>query len=209
MKYTTDFRLETLKKIHFVGIGGIGMSGIAALMIGLGYEVTGSDMRKSEITQALEKRGAKINIGHRNRLPKGTQALVVSSAIGEDNPEIAAAEAAGLPLIHRAFMLSRLAELKKTITVAGTHGKTSTTSMAAAAFGAAGAGSTAVVGGIIKNAGSNLQMGGGEYFIAEADESDGSFLNFRPLVTCVTNIDADHLDHYGSLEEIKMAFIIV
>lgn len=207
MKYTRDFRLETLKNVHFVGIGGIGMSGIAALMIGLGYKVTGSDARESIITHELEKRGARVSIGHRKKLPAGTQALVVSSAISDDNPEIVAAEAAGLPLIHRAFMLSRLAELKKTVTVAGTHGKTSTTSMMAAAFEAAGAGATAVVGGIIRNAGSNLQMGGGEYFIAEADESDGSFLDFSPLVTCVTNIDADHLDHYGSLEKIKMAFI--
>lgn len=207
MEYTRNFRMEKLKQFHFIGIGGIGMSGIAALMAGLGYKITGSDMSETEITQSLAKAGIKVYKGHRKKLPKGTEAVVASSAIKEDNPEIAAAVQAGLPVIHRAYMLSRLASLKKTVTVAGTHGKTTTTSMMAAAFEACGTGATAVVGGILKNAGSNLQMGGGEYFIAEADESDGSFLDFRPLVTCVTNIDADHLDHYGNLNEIKAAFI--
>ena len=207
MEYDRNIKIDKLKHIHFIGIGSIGMSGIAALMLGLGYKITGSDLASTEITQALAKAGASVYKGHRHRLPAGTQAVVVSSAIKDDNPEAAAAIKAGLPIIHRAFMLSRLAGLKKTVTVAGTHGKTTTTSMMAAAFEACGTGATAVVGGILKNAGSNLQMGGGEYFIAEADESDGSFLDFHPLVTCVTNIDADHLDHYGSLEEIKMAFI--
>ena len=207
MEYNRDIRIDNLKQIHFIGIGGIGMSGIAALMLGLGYKITGSDMASTEITQALSKAGAYVYKGHRHKLPAGTQAVVVSSAIRDENPEVVAAIKSGLPVIHRAFMLSRLAGLKKTVTVAGTHGKTTTTSMMAVAFESCGAGATAVVGGILKNAGSNLQMGGGEYFIAEADESDGSFLDFHPLVTCVTNIDADHLDHYGSLEEIKMAFI--
>lgn len=207
MQYNREIKIDNIRHFHFIGIGGIGMSGIAALMIGLGYRITGSDAAKTEITLALERIGAKITEGHRKNLPKGTQAIVVSSAIRDDNPEILAAKKAGLPIIHRAFMLSQLARLKKTITVAGTHGKTTTTSMMAAAFESCGAGATAVVGGILKNAGSNIKMGGGEYFIAEADESDGSFLDFRPLATCVTNIDADHLDHYGSLDGIKAAFI--
>ena len=207
MKYCRNIRIDNLKKIHFIGIGGIGMSGIAALMVGLGYEVSGSDLTESEIMAALKKMGSKVYIGHRNILPDGTEAVVVSSAIKDDNPEIIAAEAAGIPIIHRAFMLAMLSELKKNITVAGTHGKTTASSLMAAAFEAAGADATAVIGGILKNAGSNIKMGGGEYFIAEADESDGSFLDFRPLATCVTNIDADHLDHYGSLDGIKAAFI--
>ena len=199
MEYASDIRLENIKSAHFIGIGGIGMSGIAGLMLGLGYRVTGSDARESEMTSALRRMGASVRIGHGKSLPRGTDVVVVSSAIKDDNPELAAAAALGLPVIQRAYMLSRLAALKKTVTVAGTHGKTTTTSMAAAAFCAAGAEATAVVGGIIKSAGSNIKMGGGEYFIAEADESDGSFLCFSPLVACVTNIDADHLDHYGGM----------
>jgi len=207
MKYCRNIRIDEIKQIHFIGIGGIGMSGIAALMIGLGYKVSGSDLNESEITVALRKMGAEVFIGHRNMLPDGTDAAVVSSAIKDDNPEIIAAENNAIPIIHRSFMLALLSELKKNITIAGTHGKTTTSSLMAAAFESAGADATAVIGGILKNAGSNIRLGGGEYLIAEADESDGSFLNFHPLVTCITNIDADHLDHYGTLEEIQMAFI--
>ena len=207
MKYADNLSLASVRRAHFVGIGGIGMSGIARLMLGLGYQVSGSDAKGSEITLALAREGAEITAGHHARLPGNPDVVVVSSAIKEDNPEYAAALRAGLPVVQRALMLSKLAELKKTVTIAGTHGKTTTTTMTAAALEAAGADATAVVGGIIKGAGSNLKLGGGEYLVAEADESDGSFLHFRPLVTCVTNIDSDHLDHYGTMANLKTAFL--
>ena len=207
MKYASDFSLDGLRCAHFIGIGGIGMSGIARLMLGLGYEVSGSDAKESEITLALAREGAKITIGH-SRAALGTAGVVVvSSAIKADNPELAAALARGLTVVQRALMLSKLAELKKTVTIAGSHGKTTVTSMTAAALEAAGADATAVVGGIVKGAGSNLKLGRSEYLVAEADESDGSFLYFSPLVACVTNIDSDHLDHYGNMENLKAAFV--
>jgi len=206
MKYAGDLSLDGLKKAHFIGIGGIGMSGIARLMLGLGYRVSGSDARESEITRALSREGAEIHIGHSPRALRAPDAVVVSSAIRPDNPELKEAFRLGVPVVQRALMLSKLAELKKTITVAGTHGKTTTTSMTAAALEAAGADATAVVGGIVKGAGSNLKLGRSEYLVAEADESDGSFLYFSPLVACVTNIDSDHLDHYGDMETLKAAF---
>ncbi|OGR63724.1 MAG: UDP-N-acetylmuramate--L-alanine ligase [Elusimicrobia bacterium GWB2_63_22] len=206
MKYAGDLSLDNLKKAHFIGIGGIGMSGIARLMLGLGYRVSGSDARESEITRALAREGAELHIGHSPRALRSPDVVVVSSAIKPDNPELREAFRLGVPVVQRALMLSALAELKKTITVAGTHGKTTTTSMTAAALEAAGADATAVVGGIVKGAGSNLKLGRSEYLVAEADESDGSFLYFSPLVTCVTNIDSDHLDHYGNMETLKAAF---
>ncbi len=205
--YTEDIDLSAVRRAHFIGIGGIGMSGIARLMLGLGYEVSGSDARGSEITKALAREGAKVSLGHAASALGAPDVVVVSSAIKPDNPELRAAFKRGLPVVRRALMLSRLAALKKTVTVAGTHGKTTTTSMTAAAFEAAGADATAVVGGIVKGAGSNLKLGGGEYLVAEADESDGSFLYFSPLVTCVTNIDSDHLDHYGNMANLKAAFL--
>ncbi len=206
MNYAGDLSLDNLKKAHFIGIGGIGMSGIARLMLGLGYRVSGSDARESEITRALAREGAEIHIGHSPRALRSPDAVVVSSAIKPENPELREAFRLGVPVVQRALMLSKLAELKKTITVAGTHGKTTTTSMTAAALEAAGADATAVVGGIVKGAGSNLKLGRSEYLVAEADESDGSFLYFSPLVTCVTNIDSDHLDHYGNMDTLKAAF---
>lgn len=206
MNYAEDFSLEEIRKAHFIGIGGIGMSGIARLMLGLGYRVSGSDAKGSEITSALAREGAKISAGHSAAALGSPDIVVVSSAIKPDNPELAAALRLGVPVVRRALMLSKLAELKKTITIAGTHGKTTTTSMTAAALEAAGADATAVVGGIVKGAGSNLKLGRSEYLVAEADESDGSFLYFSPLVACVTNIDSDHLDHYGSMANLKEAF---
>ena len=204
--FTEDFPIDDVKKAHFIGIGGIGMSGIARLMLGLGYEVSGSDARASEITRALVREGAKITEGHSAGALGSPDIVVISSAVKPDNPELKAAFRRGLPVARRALMLSKLAELKKTVTVAGTHGKTTTTTMTAAALEAAGADATAVVGGIIKGAGSNVRLGGGRYLVAEADESDGSFLYFSPLVACVTNIDSDHLDHYGSMKNLKEAF---
>ncbi len=206
MNYASDFQLDGIKKAHFIGIGGIGMSGLARLMLGLGYRVSGSDARESEITKALSREGARVTIGHCAGALGSPDIVVVSSAIKPDNPEIKAAVRLGLAVVQRALMLSKLAEIKKTVTVAGTHGKTTTTSMMAAALEAAGADATAVVGGIIKGAGSNLKLGGGEYLVAEADESDGSFLYFSPLVACLTNIDADHLDHYKSIGNLRLAF---
>jgi UDP-N-acetylmuramate--alanine ligase len=206
MNYTEDLSLSDVKTARFLGIGGIGMSGIARLMLGLGYNVSGSDARESEITKALAREGAAITIGHHAAALGNPDIVVVSSAIKPDNPELAAAFRRKLPVVRRALMLSKLAELKKTITIAGTHGKTTTTSMTAAALEAAGADATAVVGGIVKGAGSNLRLGRSEYLVAEADESDGSFLYFSPLVTCVTNIDSDHLDHYGNMENLREAF---
>jgi UDP-N-acetylmuramate--alanine ligase len=207
MNYAEDFDMSRVRTAHFVGIGGIGMSGIARLMLGLGYKVTGSDATASEITRALRREGASIYEGHSASALGSPDIVVVSSAVKQDNPEVAAAQRRGLPVARRALMLSKLAMLKKTITVAGTHGKTTTTTMAAAALESAGADATAVVGGIIKGAGSNIKLGGGHYLVAEADESDGSFLYFSPLVACVTNIDSDHLDHYGSMQKLKEAFI--
>jgi UDP-N-acetylmuramate--alanine ligase len=206
MKFVTAFPLSEVKKAHFIGIGGIGMSGIARLMLGLGYKVSGSDARESELTRALAREGAVITIGHAASALGAPDVVVVSSAIRPDNPELRQAFRRGLPVVQRALMLSKLAELKKTVTVAGTHGKTTTTSMTAAALEAAGADATAVVGGIIKGAGSNIKLGRSGYLVAEADESDGSFLYFSPLVTCVTNIDSDHLDHYGNMDNLRAAF---
>jgi len=206
MNFVRDFSMEDVGSAHFIGIGGIGMSGIARLMLGLGYSVSGSDEKESEITVALRREGARFHRGHAAAALGRPDIVVVSSAIKPDNPELREAFRRGLPVIQRALMLSKLAELKKTVTIAGTHGKTTTTSMTAAAFEAAGAGATAVVGGIIKGAGSHIKMGGGEYLVAEADESDGSFLYFSPLVTCVTNIDSDHLDHYGTMDNLRSAF---
>jgi len=207
MNYAEDFDMARVKTAHFIGIGGIGMSGIARLMLGLGYKVTGSDARASEITRALRGEGAKISEGHSASALGAPDIVVVSSAVKPGNPELDAAFRRGLPVARRALMLSKLAALKKTVTIAGTHGKTTTTTMTAAALEAAGADATAVVGGIIKGAGSNIRLGGGHYLVAEADESDGSFLYFSPLVACVTNIDSDHLDHYGSMQNLKEAFI--
>ncbi len=207
MNYTEDLDLRRVKRAHFIGIGGIGMSGIARLMMGLGYEVSGSDAKASEITSALAAEGAAVAAGHSAAALGSPDVVVVSSAVKPGNPELEAAFRRGLPVVRRAYMLSRLTELKRTVTVAGTHGKTTTTTMTAAALEAAGADATAVVGGIIKGAGSNIKLGGGRYLVAEADESDGSFLYFSPLVACVTNVDSDHLDHYGGMRELKRAFL--
>ncbi|MCX5786459.1 MAG: UDP-N-acetylmuramate--L-alanine ligase [Elusimicrobia bacterium] len=207
MNFTLDFSLEEIKKVHFIGIGGIGMSGIARLLLAAGFEVSGSDLNDSEITKGLKAEGAEVFAGHKAGNLGASDIVVVSSAIGPDNPELKRAYAAGVKVVQRARMLSKIAELKKTVAVSGTHGKTTTTSMTAAALHAAGADATAVVGGIFKNAGSNIRLGKSEYFVIEADESDGSFLYFSPLVACITNIDSDHLEHYGNMDNLKNAFL--
>ncbi|HOE19515.1 MAG TPA: UDP-N-acetylmuramate--L-alanine ligase [Spirochaetota bacterium] len=195
------------KKMHFIGIGGIGMSGIAEILINLGYDVSGSDLRESEQTKRLRQLGATIYIGHYPSNIKDYHVVVTSSAISKNNPEIIEAKKRKIPVIHRSEMLAELVRLKHGIGVAGTHGKTTTSSMLAYVLYHGGLNPTAVVGGKVLNFGSNARIGEGQYFVFEADESDGSFLKLLPTIGIVTNIDADHLDHYKYFEGIKEAFI--
>ncbi|WP_457570450.1 UDP-N-acetylmuramate--L-alanine ligase [Desulfovulcanus sp.] len=196
-----------IKKIHMVGIGGSGMSGIAEVLLNLGYEVSGSDVSESMQVARLRGLGAKIFIGHDQNNLRQTQVVVKSTAIKDDNPELVAAREKKIPVIPRAEMLAELMRLKTGIAVAGTHGKTSTTSFLATIFKEAGLDPTVIIGGRLNSYGSNALPGTGEFFIAEADESDGSFLCLFPIMTIVTNVDADHLDYYQDLEEIKDAFV--
>lgn len=193
--------------IHFVGIGGIGMSGLARLLLSLGYTVSGSDLRDTEITSALSRMGGLIYKGHAADNIKGADVVVYSSAIRGENPEIQAALANGIPVIPRAEMLAELMRLKKFgIAVAGAHGKTSTTSMVASVLNAGGLDPTVVIGGKVKSLGTNACWGKGEFLVAEADESDGSFLRLTPSIAIVTNIDMEHLDYYSSKEDILNSF---
>jgi UDP-N-acetylmuramate--alanine ligase len=196
-----------VKRIHFVGIGGVGMSGIAEVLNNLGYKVAGSDVKSSEITRRLQAAGVKVFDGHSAAHAKGADVVVVSSAVSESNPEVAWARRAGVPVILRAQMLAELGRMKKTVTVAGSHGKTTTTSLASMALRAAGAEPTMIIGGQLKNIRSNAKLGVGEYLVAEADESDGSFLFLTPLVAVVTNVDDDHMDHYKTMDALKDAFV--
>ncbi len=196
-----------VKSIHFVGIGGVGMSGIAEVLVNLGYRVTGSDARSSEITRRLQAAGARVYEGHAAAHARGAQVVVVSSAVAPGNPEVAEARRLGVPVVLRAQMLAELGRMKKTVTVAGSHGKTTTTSMVAMALRAAGADPTIIIGGQLKNIRSNAKLGVGEYLVAEADESDGSFLHLTPLVAVVTNVDDDHMDHYGTMAALQDAFV--
>ena len=207
MNDTADFNFNEIKKAHFIGIGGIGMSGIARLLLKTGVKVFGSDLKESEITRTLKAEGARIFIGHRVSNLTDPGVVVISSAVKAGNPELEAAAKKGIRVVPRALMLAKLASSKKTVTVSGSHGKTSTTSMLASALEGAGADATVVVGGLFKNIGSNIKIGAGDYLVAEADESDGSFLYFNPLVTCVTNIDSDHLDFYKNMTNLKTAFL--
>ncbi|MGW8160820.1 MAG: UDP-N-acetylmuramate--L-alanine ligase [Desulfobulbales bacterium] len=196
------------KHIHFVGIGGIGMSGIAELLLNLGYKVSGSDLRTSDITRRLERLGAKINFGHNGQWVDGSDVVVTSSAIGSENPEVVAANEYHVPVIQRAEMLAELMRLKKYgIAVAGSHGKTSTTSMVSWLLHQAGLDPTVVIGGKVDSLGGNAKLGEGEFLVAEADESDGSFLKLSPVIEVVTNIDLEHLDYYRDLDHIKDVFI--
>ncbi|WP_027359873.1 UDP-N-acetylmuramate--L-alanine ligase [Desulforegula conservatrix] len=192
--------------IHFVGIGGIGMSGIAELLINLGYTVSGSDIKKTDITDRLSEIGGNIFECHEPENIDGADVVVISSAVSPANPEVAAAREAGIPVIPRAEMLAELMRLKYSIAVAGAHGKTTTTSMIAAILGKAELDPTVVIGGKLKSIGLNALLGKGDYLVAEADESDGSFLKMSPAIAVVTNIDREHLDHYGNMENIKDAF---
>jgi len=195
-----------LGPVHFVGLGGIGMSAIAEIMIRIGYQVQGSDIRSSANIERLQKLGARIFIGHDAAHVDGASAVVFTSAVKDDNPELAAARQKRIPLVRRAEMLAELMRLHYSVAVGGTHGKTTTTSMVAAILDAAGFDPTVVNGGIINAYGANAKVGGGEWIVVEADESDGTFLRLRPTVAVVTNIDPEHLDHYETFDAVKRAF---
>ncbi|HEX8043709.1 UDP-N-acetylmuramate--L-alanine ligase [Candidatus Deferrimicrobium sp.] len=194
--------------IHFVGIGGIGMSGIAELLLNLGYRVSGSDLRRSDTTERLERLGAVVRTGHSaSNVPEDGHVVVISSAIRQDNPEVLESHRRKIPVIPRAEMLAELMRMKYGIAIAGTHGKTTTTSMVATVLATAGWDPTAVVGGKLNSLGSNAKLGQGEFLVAEADESDGSFLKLSPTVAVVTNIDPEHLDFYSGIGQIKETFL--
>lgn len=192
--------------IHFVGIGGIGMSGIAEVMLNLGYVVQGSDMRESAITQRLKSLGATIFIGQKAEQVVGAGAIVMSSAIKADNPELTEARSRAIPVVRRAEMLAELMRLKWTVAVGGTHGKTTTTTMIAALLEGGSLDPTVINGGIINAYGSNAKLGMGKWMVVEADESDGSFLKLLPTVAVVTNIDPEHMEHYGEFDTLRAAF---
>lgn len=198
-----------LKKyhIHFVGIGGIGMSGIAELLLNLGYKVSGSDLSSSDLTRRLQSVGGVIYEGHAAKQIKGADVVVTSAAIVPDNPEIIAAAQASIPVIPRAEMLAELMRLKYSVAIAGAHGKTSTTSLVAAVLDEGGLDPTVVIGGKLKSIGINALLGEGDFIVAEADESDGSFLKMSPTIAVVTNIDREHLDFYKDLDHIKEVFL--
>lgn len=194
--------------LHFVGIGGAGMSGIAEVMLNLGYVVSGSDLSKSAVTERLQSLGARVFCGHDKKHIRGADAVVISSAVHEDNPEVVAARELGIPVVPRAVMLAELMRLRRGIAIAGAHGKTTTTSLTASLLAAGDLDPTFVIGGRLNSAGANARLGTGEFLVAEADESDASFLNLPPVISAVTNIDEDHMDTYGhSFENLKSAFV--
>lgn len=197
---------ETMENIHFVGIGGVGMSGIAKILLEMGYHVSGSDLKESEITRRLKELGAIIYQGHDRKNLNGAKVVVVSSAIPKNNPEVIAAQEKQIPVWQRAEMLAKLMQEKRGIAIAGAHGKTTTTSMISMILERSGFDPTIVIGGEVNDIGSNAKLGKGEYLVAEADESDGSMLRLDPTIAVVTNIEDDHLDHYGSLDNIIKAF---
>lgn len=197
-----------VKHIHFVGIGGAGMSGIAEVLVTLGYQVSGSDLARSATTDRLSSLGARIALGHDASHIEGADAVVVSTAVRSDNPEVLAARRLRVPIVPRAVMLAELMRLKQGIAIAGTHGKTTTTSLVASVLAAGGLDPTFVIGGRLTSAGANARLGTGDFIVAEADESDASFLNLLPVIEVVTNIDADHMDTYGhDFARLKQAFI--
>ena len=197
-----------VKRIHFVGIGGSGMSGIAEVLANLGYTVSGSDLSENTAVRRLRQMGIRIVIGHAATNVENADAVVVSTAVKADNPEVARAREARIPVVPRAMMLAELMRFKQGIAIAGTHGKTTTTSLVAAVLGEAGLDPTCVIGGRLNSIGTNARLGKGEYLVAEADESDASFLYLQPMVSVVTNIDADHMETYGqSFEKLKDTFV--
>jgi UDP-N-acetylmuramate--alanine ligase len=198
---------ERYRIIHFVGIGGIGMSGIAEVLYNLGYEVTGSDVKESETTLRLRKLGVKVYIGHRAEHVDDAHVLVISSAVSPENPEVIEARKKSVPVIPRAEMLAELARLKYGVLVAGAHGKTTTTSLIATIFARAGLDPTIVIGGRLKATGANARLGQGAFLVAEADESDGSFLKLSPTIAVVTNVDREHMDFFKTMDALKGAFL--
>jgi UDP-N-acetylmuramate--alanine ligase len=200
--------MHRVRQIHFVGIGGAGMSGIAEVLINLGFAVTGSDLQCSEATRRLEKLGAEIHVGHASEYLGSADVVVVSGAVPEDNPEVMAARDGRVPVVARAEMLGELMRFRHGIAVAGTHGKTTTTSLIASVLAEGGLDPTFIVGGLVNAFGSSARLGQSRYLVAEADESDGSFLKLQPVISVVTNIDRDHLDAYqGSFDQLQRAFL--
>ena len=197
-----------VKHVHFIGIGGAGMSGIAEVMLNLGFEVSGSDIAENAATRRLKAQGAKVHIGHADANVSGANAVVTSTAVKPDNPEVAAARARRIPVVPRAMMLAELMRLKQGIAVAGTHGKTTTTSLVASVLAEAGMDPTFVIGGRLEAAGSHAKLGSGEFIVVEADESDASFLYLQPVLAVVTNIDADHMETYAhDFSKLRQAFL--
>jgi len=201
-------RMRRINRVHFIGIGGSGMSGIAEVMLSLGYQVQGSDLKRNVAVRRLESQGATIFIGHDPANIRDADAVVVSSAVNASNPEVVAAQQALLPVVQRAEMLAELMRFRYSIAVAGTHGKTTTTSLVASVLAEGGLDPTFVIGGRLKSADANARLGQGEYLVAEADESDASFVHLKPMLAIVTNIDADHMSTYqGDLERLRSGFV--
>lgn len=198
---------EHYRVIHFIGIGGIGMSGIAELLHNLGYEVTGSDMKESETTRRLRRLGMAVHIGHKAENVASAHVVVTSSAVHGGNPEVVAARQQQIPVIPRAEMLAELCRLKYSVLIAGAHGKTTTTSLVSTILTAAGFDPTVVIGGRLKATGANSMLGSGNFIVAEADESDGSFLMLTPSIAVATNIDREHMEYFGNVENLKRAFV--
>ncbi|MBI4826827.1 MAG: UDP-N-acetylmuramate--L-alanine ligase [Nitrospirae bacterium] len=198
---------KRFERIHFVGIGGVGMSGIAEVLNNLGYEVTGSDLKGSETTRRLESLGIHINVGHNAGNIRDAHVVVISSAVSPTNPEVIAARERAIPVIPRAEMLAELARLKYGVLIAGAHGKTTVTSLVASVLASGGLDPTVVIGGKLKGLGSNAKLGQGDFLVAEADESDGSFLKLSPTIGVVTNIDREHMDFYKDMTELTTAFL--
>ena len=201
-------RMRSIHRIHFVGIGGSGMGGIAEVLLNLGYQVQGSDLKPNSVTERLQRLGAQIHFGHAAVNVGEADALVVSSAVRADNEELVEAQARRLPIVQRAEMLGELMRFRYAIAVAGTHGKTTTTSMVASVLAEGGLDPTFVIGGRLKSSGSNARLGSGKYLVAEADESDASFMHLQPMIAIVTNVDKDHLGtHDGDFERLKQSFV--
>ena len=201
-------RMRRINRVHFVGIGGSGMSGIAEVMLSLGYQVQGSDLRSNPLVERLRAQGATVFIGHDRENIRNADAVVVSSAVNESNPEVAAARDALMPVVQRAEMLAELMRFRYSIAVAGTHGKTTTTSLIASVLAEGGLDPTFVIGGRLKSANTNARLGQGEYLVAEADESDASFVHLKPMLAIVTNIDADHMSTYdGDIDKLRLSFV--
>ncbi|HKQ58400.1 MAG TPA: UDP-N-acetylmuramate--L-alanine ligase, partial [Candidatus Eisenbacteria bacterium] len=194
-------------RIHFIGIGGAGMSGLAEVLLTMGYPVSGSDLKASDVTERIVRQGGRVFVGHAASNVEGAQVVVYSTAVPEDNPELRAARASQVPVIARAEMLAELMRMKYGVAVGGAHGKTTTTSLVAAVLGRGGLDPTIVVGGRLRALGANARLGHGEFLVAEADESDGSFLKLSPAIAIITNIDREHLDHYADMDDIRRAFL--